>query len=289
LPSEIVARAHAALPAQPAYKGGHRLVALLGDPVQHSLSPAMQNAAFAAGGDALLYVAVRAPKARLGRVVQGLREACFAGANVTHPHKETILEHVDRVDARAQEARSANTLVARAGKLIAHTTDGDGAVAALREAGAEVEDAVALVLGAGGTSRSVAFALRRAGARVLVANRSPAKARALARAAGAEAIALRPAALRTVARRSTLVVNGTTLGSDGRSMPVPAEALHAGLVVLDAVYRPGSTPLVRAARAAGALALPGQALLLHQGALAYTHWTGKPAPLAAMRRALEEA
>jgi shikimate dehydrogenase len=289
LPAVVVARAHATLPPRPAITAKHRLVALLGDPVDHSLSPPMQNAAFAARGDRLLYLAVRAPRARVGRVLAGLREAGFAGANVTAPLKEAVLRHADALHRSAAEARAANTLVARRGRVTAHTTDGEGALAALREAGAEPRGSRALVLGAGGTGRAVAHALARAGAQVAVANRGPAKARRLARGVGGDAVPWKAAALRDALARANLAVHATPLGREGRASPLPAGALHPGLTLLDAVYRVGGTPLGRLARARGCTFVPGEALLLHQGALAYRLWTGKPAPLGPMRSALRAA
>jgi shikimate dehydrogenase len=287
LPAELVMAAHAALPPAPRVRGPHRLVLLLGDPVAHSASPAMQNAAFAAQGDALVYAAVRVRAPQLGAAVQALRALDAAGANVTTPLKERALAHLDSLAPEAEEARAANTVVARAGRLRGHNTDGPGALAALREAGAQ--EGPALVLGAGATGRAVAHALARSGMHVLVANRTPARARGLARAVAGASVPLRRAALRDGLARARVVVNCTTLGRRGAASPLPAALLHEKLAVLDAVYRPGGTPLLRAARRRGCLAVPGEAMLLHQGALAYTLWTGKQAPLGAMRAALRVA
>jgi shikimate dehydrogenase len=289
VPAPAVQAVHDLLPRVAAVTGRHRLVVLLGDPVEHSLSPAMQNAAFAAHHDPLLYAAVRTPPARLRAVLAGLRAVEFAGANVTTPLKASVLPHLDRVEGLAREAAAVNTITVRRGKLVGDNTDGPGAVAALREAGSEPDGARALVLGAGGTGRAVVHALAAEGALVRVANRTPAKARALARAAGAEAVPWRRAALRDALAGATMLVNCTPVGRSGTSLPLPAEGLHEKLAVLDAVYRSGGTPLTAAARARGALALPGEALLLHQGALAYTLWTGKQAPVGLMRSALLQA
>lgn len=286
LPAPAVQAVHDLLPRAPRITGAHRLVALLGDPVGHSLSPAMQNAAFAAGHDALAYVALRTPPAKLRAVLAGLRAMDFAGANVTTPLKDPALKLMDRLDPSARQAGAVNTIVARNGKLTGHTTDGEGAVAALQEAGAEVRGGTALVLGAGGTARAVAHALAKHKARVLVANRTAAKGKALAKAVGGEAVGWKGADLASAVARATVLVQCTPVGRDGQASPVPERVLHDKLAVLDAVYRPGGTPLVRAAKAKGGLALPGEALLLHQGALSYALWTGKDAPLGAMRAAL---
>lgn len=289
VPAALVARAHAVLPSPFAPSGAHRLVALLGDPVAHSLSPALQNAAFAAQGDALVYVALRTPRARLAAVLRGLRAAGFAGANITTPLKEAVLPLLDGLAPEARAARAVNTIVAKGTRLVGHTTDGLGAVAALREAGAEPTGSKALVVGAGATGRAVAHALADAGAHVLVTNRTAPRARALAKRLGGEAVPWRRAALAAALARARLVVHCTPLGRDGRSLPFPAALLGEKHVVLDAVYRPGGTPLERAARERGAEVLPGEALLLHQGALAYELWTGKRAPAGVMRWALLQA
>ncbi|HEV8359521.1 MAG TPA: shikimate dehydrogenase [Candidatus Thermoplasmatota archaeon] len=285
LPASMVAQVHALLPRAAAVTGAHRLVVLLGDPVAHSLSPAMQNAAFAAQGDALLYAAVRVRARDLPKALQGLAAAGLAGANVTAPHKQAALRLVDRVAPEAQRAAAVNTIVVRGSRLAGHNTDGAGALAALREAHAPL-DGSALVLGAGGTGRAVAHALAEAGVDVLVANRTPAKARALARAIGGEAVAWRRGDLRDALARARVLVHATPLGRDGKASPVPSQLLHDKLTVLDAVYRPGGTPLARAALARGCNVVPGEALLLHQGARAYQLWTGMPAPLGTMRHAL---
>jgi shikimate dehydrogenase len=285
LPARLVEAVHRVLPRPLEATGAHRLVVLLGDPVGHSLSPPMQNAAFAANGDALTYAAVPVKQKALG----GLRAMGFAGANVTAPHKQAILRHLDRVAPAARDAASCNTLVARNGKLTGHTTDGPGAVAALREAGAEPKEATALVLGAGGTGRAVAHALADEGARVLVANRTAAKARALARLIGGEPVAWNRAALAGAVGRASLLLQCTALGRKPRELPLPVALLHEKLTVLDAVYAPKGTPLLRAALARGCNVVPGEALLLHQGALAYRLWTGKDAPLGPMRSALLRA
>jgi shikimate dehydrogenase len=287
LPAERVRAVHALLRSPP--RAAPRLVLLLGDPVAHSASPAMQNAAFAAQGDALLYAAVRVPARKLGAAVRSLRDLGAAGANVTVPHKQGVLRHLDALHPAARAVGAVNTIVDERGRLVGHNTDGAGALDALREAGCEPRGARCLVLGAGGTGRAVAHALAAASAQVRVANRSPAPAASLARALGGEAVPWSPAALREAVRASDVVVHATTLGMEGRATPLPAATLRPKLVVLDAVYRPGGSPLVRAARRRGCVAVPGERMLLHQGARAYALWTGRPAPVGIMRQALHAA
>jgi shikimate dehydrogenase len=192
---------------------------------------------------------------------------------------------VDTLDPSAARAGAVNTLVFRSGKVEGHNTDGAGALDALSEAGVRVKGARTLLLGAGGAARAVAHALKDAGAAVTLANRSPDKAEALAKEGGFTTIPWDriPDVLHAV----DLLVNATTLGLHGEDAPADPRKLLTGAAVLDCVYLPGGTPLVRAARESGHIAVPGEAMLLHQGARAFTLWTGKPAPLGIMRAALD--
>jgi len=258
-----------------------RAAYLLGHPVSSSRSPAMQTAAFQAAGLDACYLALDVAPQNLDAALAGLRASPPLGANVTVPHKVAVLSLVDRVDASAAACGAANTLVFRDGQVEAHNTDGAGALDALAEAGVRVSGRQALVLGAGGAARGVAHALHQAGAKVVVANRTLARAQDVARALGVLWLPWDEAVGKL--RAFDLVVNCTPV--DG---VVDAAALGPQAAVLDALVRPGGTKLVREAKARGHVAIPGEAMLLHQGARAFTLWTGKPAPVAAMRAALEE-
>jgi shikimate dehydrogenase len=186
------------------------------------------------------------------------------GANVTQPHKMAVCELVDEIAPEVRRLGAANTIVRRSGRLVARNTD-LAAIAAELPAGISR----AVVLGAGGASRAVVAALRDAGCRgVLVLDRA--------------SWANMPGALAT----AQLLVNATPIGTDSDETPVPARLLHPGLRVLDLVYRPSPTRLVREARAAGALAHDGAGVLLRQAALSFAMWTGRQPPVAAMRSAL---
>jgi shikimate dehydrogenase len=268
------------------------LVCIIGDPVSGSLSPAMHNAAFAREGLDMRYLALRVPRERAEDAVRGLRGLGFAGANVTFPLKEDVAGLVDRLAPSARAARAVNTIVNDGGVLVGHDTDGEGAAAALEEA-ASVRGRLVAVLGAGGAARAICHALAARGARLLVLNRTLSRARSLTedlgRAAGAEALPLgSPESARRV-RSCDVLVNATTVGMGEDRSPLPPEALRPGMTVLDAVYRPLRTRLLREAEAAGARCVPGTRMLLHQGAASFRLWTGREAPLGAMEAALEAA
>ena len=280
--ADVVRQTHARQSRETRGTTSTRAAYLLGQPVAHSASPAMQNAAFAAAGVDATYLAVDIAHHDLEFVIDGLKRTGALGANVTVPHKTLALLACDDLDDSAREAGAVNTLRFESGRAIGHNTDGDGAVDALREKGVALEGVEVLLLGAGGAARGIAFALARAGAKLTITNRTLEKAQTLAEAVGARWLPWeeREKALPYV----QIVVNATIIGMDGDESPV-ASGLVATHVVLDAVYREGGTPLARAAR----LGIRGEEMLLHQGARAFRIWTQKDAPVAAMRAALQGA
>lgn len=245
----------------------------------------MQNAAFAAAGVDARYLALDVAPYNLAALLAGLRASPPLGANVTVPHKVAVAGLVDKLDPSAAQAGAVNTLVFRDGRLEGHNTDGAGALDALAEAGVRVKGARTLVLGAGGAARAVAYALQGAEAVVTLTNRHAAKAEALAKEGGFTTIPWER--IPDVMHAVDLLVNATTLGLHGERAPADPRKLLPGAAVFDCVYVPGGTPLVREAREAGHVAVPGEAMLLHQGARAFILWTGKPAPVGVMRAALE--
>ncbi len=270
-----------------------RVYGVLGWPVAHSRSPAMLNAAFAAAGVDASYVRFPVAPDALADAVRGLRALGIAGANVTVPHKTSVLPLLDSVDDAARAIGAVNTVVrGEDGRLHGLNTDASGLVRALVEAGARLEGARALVLGAGGAARAAIYGLAGAGAEVTVAARRQEAARTLWH----DALSLSDdTGLRTALTRADVVVHATSatlLGDDDRATrlflaQLPLEALRPGTLITDLVYTPRDTALLRAARAHGARTLDGTAMLLHQGALAFERWTGLPAPLEAMRAALD--
>jgi shikimate dehydrogenase len=271
-------------------------VGLIGWPVEHSLSPAMQNAAFAACGLDWRYELWPTPIETLAERVAGLRQAGVAGANVTVPHKTAVLPLLDKVQPGAAAVGAVNTIVHDGLALIGYNTDLAGFRQALAEAGGVAPGGRAVVLGAGGAARAACAALQQQGIPVLVLARRMDAAHQLADDLGAHGPIgggpLAAATLRLVLRDAALLVNATSVGMwptvDESPLP-PGVALPPGLLVYDLVYRPRPTRLLAEAAAAGCRTLDGLGMLLHQGAAAFTLWTGQPAPLAVMRAALERA
>ncbi|WP_324716350.1 shikimate dehydrogenase [Carboxydochorda subterranea] len=280
-----------------------RIVGLLGYPVRHSASPAMHRAAFRAlRMAAWAYLLFEVPPERLELAVAGLRGLGFAGANVTIPHKRAVLRWMDDLSEEARATGAVNTIVAdpAQGRLSGHNTDVAGVILALRAWGVEAGERRVLVLGAGGAARAAVYACLRAGSPwVGVCARRPERAAALVEELGAtEAFPLDGSLAGTLARRGVdLVIQATPAGMEnaGEEGDAAGERL-AGLVaperlprsaaILEMVYRPPVTPLVRAARSAGLAVVPGAAMLLYQGAQAFALWTGQDAPVDAMARAL---
>lgn len=272
------------------------LVGVMGWPVAHSRSPTMHNAAFQALGLPWQYLRLPVRPEHVAEAVRGLRGLGFAGANVTVPHKQTVMAALDEVTLEARAIGAVNTIVNRAGHLVGYNTDALGFLRALREGGFEPRDCRAVVLGAGGASRAILFALLAARARVTLVNRTLARAQALATEFGPLFRAPIPTltfadlpALQTALDDTDLLVNATSVGMHPHeaASPLPS-AIHlpATLTVYDLVYTPLETRLLAATRAAGGNAIDGLGMLIHQGAVAFTLWTGQPAPLSVMRAAL---
>jgi len=271
-------------PGRPPLSGHTRVVGVIGDPVSHSLSPTLHNAAFEALGLDWVYVAFPVQRGRGADAVAAVRALGLAGLNVTMPHKEDVAGACDELSADAAALRSVNTVVGRAdGSTFGDSTDGPGFLDALADEGIEVGGTPVLVLGAGGAARAVVRALGDAGAGdIAVLNRTRSKAETAAALAGGAGRVGGPDDV--VA--AEIVVNATSVGmGEGGSIPVDPGLLHAGQLVVDLVYFPLRTPLLAAAEAAGATGLDGLGMLVHQAGHAFRQWTGQAPPLAAMAEA----
>jgi shikimate dehydrogenase len=276
------------------------LVGVLGWPVEHSRSPAMQNAAFEALGLDWRYELLPVEPERFDAFVRALPRRGFAGANVTIPHKLRALALADSASGVARATGAANTLTFSESGVAAENTDVAGFLAALRERAPDAPAGMdAIVLGAGGAARGVAYALLEAGAaRVRVWNRHPKRARELVQdlsqiRAGNRLEALEQAPLPA----SDLLVNATPVGmrhshdegalkdqpSDVKELPLSADVWGDRQIVVDLVYRQNGTALARLARSRGAVCVDGFDVLVHQGAASFRLWTGMEAPLGAMR------
>lgn len=274
--------------------GRTRLLALLGKPVGHSLSPAMHNASFAAEGLDFIYVALNVEAEDVPAAVRGAAVMGFGGFNVTMPHKHAMVPLMDELDEAARVSGAVNTVVIDEARLRGHNTDGSGLVEACGEAGVGLAGREVVLLGAGGAAAAIAVAFCDAGVGGLhIANRSAENARYLAgklEAAGKETKITTgqiKAPLKTMAS-AEIIVNTTPLGmNDGDPLPVPEKYLEEGRTIIDAVYRPGAeTPLILASRQRGATSIPGQRMLLYQGVQAQRLWTGREPNIEAMERAL---
>jgi shikimate dehydrogenase len=264
-----------------AITGTTRVVGVIGDPVGHSRSPAMHNAAFAALGLDWVYVALPVARGDGAAAVRAVTTLGLAGLNITMPHKADAAAACDDLSPEASALGAVNTVVNAGGTLVGHSTDGDGFLRALDDEGITSVGQRALVIGAGGAARAITHALGRVGAHVTVAARRPEAARrAAALAPKADATGLDGVAVEGF----DVVVNATPLGMDGEAPPFDTAELHAGQFVYDTVY-PIETPLLGEARARGLRAAGGLGMLVHQGALSFSLWTGVAPPLDVMRAA----
>lgn len=269
-----------------------KVFALIGDPVEGSLSPPMHNAAFRHLGLDCVYVALRVPSSMLKEALLGVRAMGIGGLNVTFPHKTAILPLLDELDPSAEEVGAVNTVKNEGGKLKGFNTDGEGAVRFLRERLGSLKGRRVVLLGAGGAARALAFSLLKEGVELTLLNRTVSKAEGLAselRKKGGEVKwgGLERAELREALRSADVLINATPVGMDQRGGTlVTHELMHPELFVMDLVYHPPETELMKEARRAGAKAENGLGMLLYQAALSFRIFTGKRAPLEVMRRAL---
>ncbi len=271
--------------------GSTRTAGVIGQPIRHSLSPAIFNAAFAACGLDWAYLAFEVPEGAAGLAMAGVRALGLEGVSVTMPHKAAVIDALDELSDDAAALGAVNCVVQRGGALIGHNTDGPGLVDALeRDEGLAVAGRRFAIIGAGGAARAVIRSLALAGAAdVLVVNRSPKPGEAAADLAGAVG---RVGPFAEISE-ADVVVNATPLGmgvvvtTAGAPEPLPLDPqlLTEGQVVVDLVYHPAVTPLLEAARARGLRTVNGLGMLIHQAAHAFRLWTSEEAPLEAMSAA----
>ncbi len=280
-------------------RGTTGILGIFGDPVAHSLSPAMQNAALRQCGIDAVYVPFHVRPQRLEGAVAAVRSLDIRGVNVTVPHKEEICRYLDAIDAEARLIGAVNTIVNRQGTLTGYNTDGLGLLRSLEEDfGFRPEGRRILLLGAGGACRAALVALARAGAAWIgVANRTRSRADALVREfekklvgtsfASFASLNLQAEALAAVLPDADLVVNTSSVGLKGEAFAaLPLDALNPRASVYDMVYLPGGTPLLRTARERGHRAADGSGMLAAQGEEAFRLWTGVSPPAGQMRAAV---
>ncbi len=254
------------------------LYAVLGNPVAHSLSPVMHNAAFTRTGHNGVYVALKVtdPEA----AIHSLRALGIAGASVTIPFKTDVIDHLDQLDPVAADIGAVNTIVNRNGCLIGYNTDGSGALRALAAKSAVRGKRIAVV-GAGGAAHAISYALIHEGAHVVIVNRGAARGELLAKRLTADFVPLKDFG----GNRYDVLINTTPVGMfpDMDALPVDRTVLRPGMVVMDAVYNPLTTRLLRLARRMGCATVSGVEMFVYQGAAQFEWWTQMPAPVEIMR------
>ncbi len=262
-----------------------RLITLLGDPVAHSLSPRLHNAALRALNLDAVYVALRCSSADCGPLLLAVARAGGAG-NVTIPHKQIAAAVLELPSAAVQRTGACNTFWFDNGRIAGDNTDVQGFRQALRNFRGDVAGACVLLLGAGGAALAVLAALADENVeRVDVVARNRDRFTQLSALAAGAGLALNLA--ERISGRADLIINATPLGlHDDDPVPFPLDQIADGTAVFDLVYHPGETAWVRAARARGLPAIDGKEMLLHQAALSFAHWWSRDAPIDEMRRAL---
>ena len=257
------------------------LFAVLGDPVSHSLSPVMHNTAFSELGYNGAYLAFRVKD--IGKAVAGIRALGIKGASITIPHKVSVMDFLDELDDPAEKIGAVNTVINREGVLTGYNSDGLGAVKALFER-TTIKDKNVVVLGAGGAARAIGFAIISEGGRVTVINRTPIKGEKLAKDLGADFQPL--SNLNKTACH--ILINTTPVGMFPGidAMPVRKQDLDKSMVVMDIVYNPLKTRLLKTAESIGCRTINGVSMFVYQGAFQLELWTGMKAPVDVMRKAV---
>ena len=273
--------------------GKTQVCGVIGDPIEHTLSPTMHNAAFEHLKLDFVFLAFRVTSDELENAVRGVRALGIRGLNVTMPHKNSVTEFLDEADPAVKFLRAANTILNQGGRLRGFNTDGVGALKALRCNGVNLTGKKVLLLGAGGAAKAIAFSLAKEADELCILNRDAVKARELAsvlapcgkRIVGNE---LSPRQIQKELGDSDLLINATSVGMTpyAHESLVKSDWLKPELSVMDIVYNPVETKLVQDARAAGAKVINGVEMLLYQGAASFEIWMGCKAPVDVMRNAL---
>jgi len=276
--------------------GKTRVCAVIGDPVEHSLSPCIHNAAFQHLQLDYVYVAFPVKRGDLRTAIQGMRSLKIHGLNVTTPHKLEVTQHLDHIDESAKNVGAVNTILNKEGTLIGYNTDGKGALLALEADQGELSDKKILILGAGGASRSISYTLAQEARELVVLNRTVEKAERLVK----ELLTtfgnkvrygeLSRGHIKVELEDTDILINATTVGMHPNEdeTSVDRDLLRSNLTIFDLVYHPPETRLLRDAKASGARTIDGLAQLVYQGAVSFEIWTGKRAPVDVMMKAARE-
>ncbi len=273
--------------------GKTRLCGIRGDPIEHTMSPVMHNAAFRQMGLDYLYVPFKVKQGELAKAMEGVRALNIRGLNVTIPHKVAVIQFLDELDSLAEKIGAVNTIVNDDGVLTGYNTDGAGFLQALLERRIEPKGKNIVILGAGGAARAISFFLADRGAHLVILNRlleldwAKELASRISQIFNKEvkALELNKENLTDALRKADILVNATSVGMTPNidETPVTSDLLKPDLIVVDIIYNPIKTRLLREAEAAGAKTINGIDMLVWQGALAFEMWTGMEAPVELMR------
>ena len=271
--------------------GTTRICGIIGDPIEHTMSPVMHNAAFQKAGLGFVFVPFNVKPEELKQAIHGVRAFNIRGLSVTIPHKVAVIPFLDEVDSLAEKIGAVNTIVNEKKRLKGYNTDASGFLRALLKEGIQPEGKNVVILGAGGASRAIAFILADRGAELTIINRHLAPAQEMAGRIFSffrkevKALELNRENLKIALDGADIVVNTTSVGMSpnaGKS-PVGADLLKPGLVVFDIIYNPMKTRLMAEAEKRGAKIISGVEMLVWQGVAAFELWTGKSAPVQVMR------
>jgi shikimate dehydrogenase len=274
--------------------GKTKVCAIIGNPVEHSLSPIMHNAAFKEMGLNLVYVAFTVMAKELNNAISGVKSMDFKGLNVTMPHKNTVIKYLDDIDKAAKNIGAVNTILCENGRLIGYNTDGKGAMIALQENGVYLEDKKVILIGAGGAAKAIGYHAAQVAKEIVILNRTLQKAQNLAQLIRqnfkkeVKSIALSSPTVNHEVQKANVLINSTSIGMypEVANSPIPMDFLHSDLDVMDIIYDPMETKLVKEAKSVGAKTISGIEMLIYQGAAAFEIWTNCSAPVKIMKKAV---
>ena len=276
-----------------AISGKTQVCAVIGDPIEHTLSPTMHNAAFDHLKLDYVFLAFHVSAIHLEDAMRGVRGLGVRGLNVTMPHKNAVIAYLDEVEETAKSLGSVNSILNQKGRLVGFSTDGVGALRAFKENGVDLKGKKLVLFGAGGAAKAIAYALAKEVEAFVILNRTAEKAREQAEWLSREfqkkvtGDSLSPAVIQKSLEDANILVNATSTGMHpnvNQSLVKP-EWLKPNHCVMDIVYNPLETKLTKDAKAAGAKVISGVEMLIYQGAASFEIWTGQKAPVEVMRKA----
>jgi len=274
--------------------GRTKVCCVIGDPIEHTLSPVMHNAAFEELNLNFIYLAFRVSRKKLRDAIAGVRSLNIHGLNLTMPHKNPVMRYLDEIDSTARSIDAVNTILNAGGKLVGYMTDGVGAIRALKENGVGLEGKKLLLLGAGGAGKAIAFHAAQEVKELRILNRTARKAKELAEVLGKKfnkkvgGNSLLSELVKKELEDADILINATSVGMhpDVNRSLVDPNWLRPDLCVMDIIYNPLETKLANDAKSVGAKVVSGIEMLVYQGAASFEIWTNHLAPVKAMREAV---